>query len=34
MHEMLLKKSQEAIKVGFQSLWSRAISFSMLVPVG
>ena len=34
LHWMLLKETREAIKVGFNCLWSRAISFSMLVPVG
>ena len=34
LHGMLLKESHEAIKVGFNCLWIRAISFSMLVPVG
>ena len=31
---MLLKEIHKAIKVGFSCLWSRGISFSMLVPVG
>jgi len=31
---MLLKENLEDITVGFHCLWSRAISFSMLVPAG
>ena len=34
LNRMLFKESHEAIKVGFNRLWGRDISFSMLVPVG
>ena len=34
LHGMLFKESHEAIKVGLYCLWSSAISFFVLVPVG